>query len=151
MADLGRKQRISNDAWLEAISGIEEKVSVQEIQDISARALEAIREATVGKKAAYAWSAGKDSIVLGSLCEAAGVHDSMIGVCNLEYPAFMQWVEQNKPAGCEIINTKQVWPLPGTPEKYLDERMERQPVPLYADVLQPGRQVWLAHLAAGHR
>lgn len=107
MADLGRKQRISNDAWLEAISGIEEKVSVQEIQDISARALKAIREATVGKKAAYAWSAGKDSIVLGSLCEAAEVHDSMIGVCNLEYPAFMQWVEQNKPAGCEIINTKQ--------------------------------------------
>ena len=33
MADLGRKQRISNDVWLEAISGIEEKVSVQEIQD----------------------------------------------------------------------------------------------------------------------
>ena len=67
MADLGRKQRISNNAWLEAISGIEEKVSVQEIQDISGNALEAIREATAGKKAAYAWSAGKDSIVLGSL------------------------------------------------------------------------------------
>ena len=58
MADLGRKQRISNDAWLEAITGIEEKVSAQEIRDISGKALEAIRETTAGKKAAYAWSAG---------------------------------------------------------------------------------------------
>ena len=58
----------------------------------------------LGKKAAYAWSAGKDSIVLGKLCEAAGVNNSLIGVCNLEYPAFMQWIEENKPQSCEIIN-----------------------------------------------
>lgn len=107
MADLGRKQKISNDAWLSAIANIEEKVSSQEIQEISEMAIHSIHEATAGKKAAYAWSAGKDSIVLGSLCEQAGVHDSMIGVCNLEYPAFMQWVEENKPAGCEVINTEQ--------------------------------------------
>ena len=37
----------------------------------------------------------------------AGVTDSMIGVCNLEYPAFMAWVEANKPEGCAIINTGQ--------------------------------------------
>lgn len=107
MADLGRKQRISNDDWLSAIASIEESVFLQEMQEISEKAIQSIREATDGKRAAYAWSAGKDSIVLGKLCEDAGVHDSMIGVCNLEYPAFMQWVEQNKPAGCEIINTQQ--------------------------------------------
>ena len=96
MADLGRKQRISNNAWLEAISGIEEKVSVQEIQDISGNALEAIREATAGKKAAYAWSAGKDSIVLGSLCEAAGVHDSIHPLQQSPTPSHL-WLEKRLP------------------------------------------------------
>lgn len=61
-----------------------------------------IKAVTAGKCAAYAWSAGKDSIVLGKLCEAAGVTDSMIGVCNLEYPAFAAWIEKHKPAGCEV-------------------------------------------------
>ena len=79
MADLGRKQRISNDDWLSAIASIEESVSLQEIQDISAKAVQSIREATEGKKAAYAWSAGKDSIVLGKLCEDAGVQVNVTG------------------------------------------------------------------------
>ena len=107
MADLGRKQRIANDAWLKAIESIEDAISMQDILEISEKTIQAIREATEGKKAAYAWSAGKDSIVLANLCEAAGVHDSLIGVTELEYPAFAQWIEQNKPAGCEVINTKQ--------------------------------------------
>ena len=37
----------------------------------------------------------------------AGVANSMMGVCNLEYPAFMAWVEAHKPKGCEVINTGQ--------------------------------------------
>ena len=104
---LGRKQSISNDAWLEAVATIESAVSRRELDDLVAVTIEDIR-ATVGqKKAAYAWSAGKDSIVLGELCEAAGVTDCMIGVCDLEYPAFMAWVNEHKPAGCEVINTHQ--------------------------------------------
>jgi hypothetical protein len=31
----------------------------------------------------------------------------MLAVCNLEYPAFIKWVEANKPAGLETINTGQ--------------------------------------------
>ena len=104
---LGRKQSISNEAWLEAVATIESAVPRRELDDLVAVTIEDIR-ATVGqKKAAYAWSAGKDSVVLGKLCEAAGVTDSMIGVCDLEYPAFMAWVNEHKPAGCEVINTHQ--------------------------------------------
>ena len=100
---LGRKQSISNDAWLEAVATIENAVSRRELDDLVAVTIEDIR-ATVGqKKAAYAWSAGKDSIVLGKLCEAAAITDCMIGICDLEYPAFMAWVNEYKPAGCEVI------------------------------------------------
>jgi 3'-phosphoadenosine 5'-phosphosulfate sulfotransferase (PAPS reductase)/FAD synthetase len=104
---LGRKQRIDNSAWLEAAATIEEAVSRAELDELTAATVADIKAVTAGKCAAYAWSAGKDSIVLGKLCEAAGVTDSMIGVCDLEYPAFAAWIEEHKPAGCEVINTHQ--------------------------------------------
>ena len=104
---LGRKQRIDNSAWLEAVATIEEAVSRAELDELTAATVADIKATTAGKRAAYAWSAGKDSIVLGKLCEAAGVTDSMIGVCDLEYPAFAAWIEEHKPAGCEVIDTHQ--------------------------------------------
>lgn len=84
---------------------IEETVSRSEIEELSAKTVDAIKNVVGDKKAAYAWSGGKDSIALGKICEDAGISDSMMGVCDLEYPAFMAWVSDNKPAGCEIINT----------------------------------------------
>lgn len=107
MSKLGRKQRITNDAWLDAMANIEGQVSREELDSLVETTAQDILEKTAGKYTAYAWSAGKDSIVLGKLCEMAGVTSSMIGVCNLEYPAFMKWVDENKPEGCEVINTGQ--------------------------------------------
>lgn len=107
MSNLGRKQRTSNDNWVEALHNIEAHVSRDELDALVEKTVQDIREKTAGKTAAYAWSGGKDSIVLGKLCEMAGVNKSMIGVCDLEYPAFMAWVDENKPAGCEVINTGQ--------------------------------------------
>ena len=104
---LGRKQGIDNSAWLEAVATIEDAVSREELDALTAATVADIKAHTEGKAAAYAWSAGKDSIVLGKLCEAAGVTDCMIGVCDLEYPAFAAWIEEHKPAGCEVINTHQ--------------------------------------------
>ena len=104
---LGRKQNIGNQAWLDAVATIEDAVSLEQLDELTAATVEDIRATMEGKRAAYAWSAGKDSIVLGHVCEAAGVTDSMIGVCDLEYPAFAAWVQANKPAGCEVINTHQ--------------------------------------------
>lgn len=107
MKPLGRKQNIKNEDWLEAMADIESSVSRVDLEVITNETIQDIRAKIDGKKAAYAWSAGKDSIVLGHICEAAGIQDCMIGVCNLEYPAFMRWIEGNKPARCEIINTEQ--------------------------------------------
>lgn len=104
---LGRKQSSDNAAWVDAMKSIETVVPREEIAELTDRAITEIQDATFGKKAAYCWSGGKDSIVLGKICEAAGVTDSMIGVCDLEYPAFMAWIEANKPASCEVINTHQ--------------------------------------------
>lgn len=104
---LGRKQNIKNEDWLEAIANIESTVSKKELDSITDKTVKDIKAKVKNKKSAYAWSAGKDSIVLGHICEKAGINDCMIGVCNLEYPAFMKWIQDNKPSGCEIINTGQ--------------------------------------------
>ncbi|MGL5433791.1 MAG: phosphoadenosine phosphosulfate reductase family protein [Lachnospiraceae bacterium] len=104
---LGRKQSIENADWIKAMKDIEQLVSREELQTLVDATVEEIKLKTAGKKAAYAWSAGKDSLVLGDICRQAGIEECMIGVCNLEYPVFMQWIEDNKPVGCQVINTGQ--------------------------------------------
>ncbi len=105
MLTLGKKQRIKNEDWLNAVNNIENTISKEEIDKLTQTAVAQIKAETKGKSCAYAWSAGKDSIVLGKICEKAGITDCMIGLCDLEYPAFIEWIQKNKPKKCEIINT----------------------------------------------
>lgn len=104
---LGRKQSVKNEDWLKAVEDIENLISKEELDEMVNAAVEDIRQETAGNKVAYAWSGGKDSLVLAEICRMAGVTDCMLAVCDLEYPAFMNWIEANKPDGLEIINTGQ--------------------------------------------
>lgn len=105
---LGRKQSVrKNEDWKNALDHIEETVSKKELDSLVKKTVKDIKEKCKGKKAAYAWSAGKDSLVLGEICEKAGIDQSVLVRCNLEYPAFIAWIEQNKPSGLEVINTGQ--------------------------------------------
>lgn len=104
---LKKKQSISNDDWINAMANIEKLVSKEELELLVSITVNEIKKTVNDKKVAYAWSAGKDSIVLGHICEQAGIKDCMIGICNLEYPAFLNWIKSNKPANLEIINTGQ--------------------------------------------
>ena len=104
---LGRKQSIKNGDWLKAMENIGDLISKAELEKKVSATVQEIQRVTTGKKAAYAWSAGKDSIVLGNICEMAGVCECMIGVCNLEYPEFMTWIMEHRPDHLEVINTGQ--------------------------------------------
>lgn len=105
---LGRKQNIKNEQdWLDAMANIEQTVSKDELDALIDRTVADIKEKTAGKKVAYSWSAGKDSLALQFVCEKAGIKDALFVYCDLEYPAFMEWVEAHKPEGCTMFNTKQ--------------------------------------------
>lgn len=104
---LGRKQNMENSKWIDAMEHIEELVTKEELDSLVEDTVKEIEQQTAGKKAAYAWSAGKDSLVLGALCEMTGIKECMLAVCNLEYPTFVEWIQKNKPEGLEIINTGQ--------------------------------------------
>lgn len=104
---LGRKQRISNEDWIRAMETIEETMSRKDLDALVKKTVKEIKAETKGKKAAVAWSGGKDSLVLASVCAMAGIEDCVLVVSNLEYPAFMEWVEANKPEKLTIVNTGQ--------------------------------------------
>lgn len=104
---LGRKQSIKNEDWLAAVSRIEELVPRVELDKLVEDTVKEILLQTAGKKAAYAWSGGKDSLVLGEMCRRADITECMIGICNLEYPEFLTWIQEHKPENLEILNTGQ--------------------------------------------
>ena len=45
--------------------------------------------------------------MLGEICRRAGISSCVLVISNLEYKAFTQWVEDNKPPELSIINTGQ--------------------------------------------
>jgi 3'-phosphoadenosine 5'-phosphosulfate sulfotransferase (PAPS reductase)/FAD synthetase len=104
---LGRKQRIPNERWQEAMDRIEELVSPEELEKAVKAVKADIRKNANGKKAAYCWSGGKDSIVLSDICRQVDITDCMFAHTELEYPAFLGWCLSNLPEGCEVISTGQ--------------------------------------------
>lgn len=104
---LGRKQRIKNSDWIETFDKIEQLITKEELDQLVNKTIQDIKAKTKGKQAAYAWSGGKDSLVLGEICRRAGISSCVLVISNLEYKAFMQWVEDNKPPELTIINTGQ--------------------------------------------
>lgn len=104
---LGRKQRIKNSDWLDAVKNIEDIVARTELDQLVEKTIADIKMKTTGKKAAYAWSGGKDSLVLGEICQKAGIIPCVLVICNLEYKAFTEWVDCHKPPELSVINTGQ--------------------------------------------
>lgn len=104
---LGRKQRIKNSDWIGTFGKIEQLVSKKELDQLVEKTVKEIKKKTKGKKAAYAWSGGKDSLVLGEICQRAGITPCVLVICNLEYQAFIEWVEAHKPQELSVINTGQ--------------------------------------------
>lgn len=102
---LGRKQTSNNADWLYAMEHIEELISAEEVDAYADEAVSNIRMAADGNHVAYAWSGGKDSIVLADLCMRAGVSEGYFAYCDLDYPEFIKWVKDNKPAGVKMMHT----------------------------------------------
>lgn len=104
---LGRKQRIKNSDWIDTLKKIEQLITKKELDQLVEKTVNEIKKKTKEKKAAYAWSGGKDSLVLGEICRQAGITSCVLVICDLEYKAFTEWVEVHKPPELSIINTGQ--------------------------------------------
>lgn len=104
MAD--RKQSLEHEDFV-AIRAQARRISKAYIDARVDRAVGEVRAFCRGKNAAFAWSGGKDSVALGYVAALAGVPDCVLGRCDLEYPAFLDWVTANAPERLEVVNTGQ--------------------------------------------
>ena len=102
---IGTKHRSTNAQWLDAVAHIEDLISDQEVERYAETALERIDRAATGKHAAFAYSGGKDSIFLADLCGKLGIREGYFAYCDLDYPAFIEWVTKHKPAGVSMMHT----------------------------------------------
>ncbi|HEX8556688.1 MAG TPA: hypothetical protein VF668_01225 [Pyrinomonadaceae bacterium] len=107
MKALGRKQSADNADFVALAQGIEQRVTRAEIDNLVDRTVDEIRRVAGDKRAAYAWSGGKDSIALGGVCRLAGVTPCLLGMTYLEYPQFLAWLTDNMPDELTVINTGQ--------------------------------------------
>ena len=87
---LGRKKSIKNSDWKNMHENVSKIISKAHIEELEARTIKDIVEKTQGKKSAYAWSGGKDSIVLGEICKKAGIKSFNVGYLQPRIPRIYQ-------------------------------------------------------------
>lgn len=104
---LGRKQKISNGTWIETFKNIEQIVPKKKLEQKVGQTVKDIKGKTKGKKTAFAWSGGKDSLVLEQICYMAGIKECVLVICDMEYREFLAWVTEHRPEHLEIIDTGQ--------------------------------------------
>ena len=153
---LGRKQKYkTEDAWCDAVAHIEELISPEECRHYADMTVERISAATAGKNAGYAWSGGKDSLVLSDLCRRAGVTQCALFLTHLEFPAFESWLLEHKPEDCEVFRFGfDLDFLAKHPELIFPKGKEMQ---RWNVIMQRGSQIFYIHknnldvLLTGHR
>lgn len=104
---LGRKQNVDHEDFVEALRGIESRVSRAELDAAVSSAAEEVSRRVVGRNAAFAWSGGKDSLALEVVMRAAGIEECVMVITDLEFPEFLAWATDHMPARLEVVNTGQ--------------------------------------------
>lgn len=102
-----RKQNLEHEDFAAIRAQAKRTISRAAAIEKVERAVDEIRTFCRGKTAAFAWSGGKDSVALAAVCQFAGIPDCVLGICDLEYPAFLGWVTGHMPDRLEVINTGQ--------------------------------------------
>ncbi|SRR6266568_152307 len=102
---LGRRHKTSDKDFWKTFYDIESIISKESLELLSEKAVQNIQQVTRGMKTAFAWSGGKDSLVLAHLMQRAHVSTTgLLGITTgLEYPLMDTWYEQNVPEGVEIV------------------------------------------------
>ena len=95
-----------------------ERVTADEAFEAVELAAAEVRETVGRKRAVYGWSAGKDSIAMQPVMEAAGIERSLLGIIpKLEWREYLLWVREHAPESLTVIgNTDLDLPWLGRPE-----------------------------------
>lgn len=104
---LKNKKFNTQEDWECAYRNIEKIISKDEIDGKISLAVNRLRKNLAGRNPVCCWSGGKDAQVARFIYEAADYHNFVHGNCpEIEYPAFIRWVEQNKPKGTVVYGAE---------------------------------------------
>jgi hypothetical protein len=107
---LGKKQSLVHEDFVKVWNLIPQIVPKLVYVYERSKTAAAIKKRCAGKRVAFGWSGGKDSIALSAVCREAGITKCVFGMTNhLEYPAWLQWVTDNMPEDLTVI--KNSWDL----------------------------------------
>ena len=94
------KTRETQQHFVEVRENIREIVPQAWVDHLIEQAVNAVQRAILEHgSAAYAWSAGKDSLALEVVMREAGVLQGFASLTPLEWPAQLAWALEHKPAG----------------------------------------------------
>ena len=100
-----RRHRVTQEEWIYVWDNYEKLVDKPALMKKAKKTVDKIVDVCKGKKVAYAWSGGKDSVVLALLCEQAGIHDGMGAYSDLFFKSTIKHLFLTKPNGVELIHT----------------------------------------------
>lgn len=105
---LARKQGIRDQGvWQQAIDTARQTWPDPDLDNLIDATVDEIRRTIRGKRVAFAWSGGKDSLALEHVCQLAGITDCVLAISELEFPAHLQWITDNMPDGLTVLSTGQ--------------------------------------------
>lgn len=107
-ATLGRKQAIRDQAaWRAAIASARDVWPDDRLDNLIDRTVDEVRTVTRGRRAALAWSGGKDSLAVEHITRLAGIDRAVLAICEMEFPEFLAWVTDHMPPGLTVYSTGQ--------------------------------------------
>ena len=103
-----RRKQVSGQAeWLSAWENAETLYPAEQLEALIQTTLSEMHQRTRGQDAAFAWSGGKDSLVIEWLSAQLSIRRCVFAMTNLEYPDFLTWVTNHMPHAVTVINTGQ--------------------------------------------
>lgn len=100
---LRSKYHNTQEDWVKVYKNISSYISREEVEEKINKTIEKIKEVIKDKNVAYAWSGGKDSLVLQIIMEKMGINKGIAAISKeLEYPSFLKFFYEHLPVGMEV-------------------------------------------------
>ncbi|GAA4085309.1 phosphoadenosine phosphosulfate reductase family protein [Actinomadura miaoliensis] len=106
---LARKQTTRDqDIWSRARQNAAALWPDDRLDELIDTTVTRIKDTVGSRRAALAWSGGKDSLALQLLAAQAGITEAVLAITEeLEYPAFLRWVTDHMPDDLTVVSTGQ--------------------------------------------
>lgn len=100
------RKRIENIAYFQRVyDSAYNQISKRDCAELVARTADEMSIILEGERAVFAWSGGKDSVVLEYCLRLVGNYAGVCVATQLEYPIVETFMQREKPRGVEIVRT----------------------------------------------